>query len=177
MASFSYTYTIANGQSANAVVVMKNYNDAKDFLQANAIPAADYPSSNGCIIYHNGTQTIPNNSATALSWTNVIADGTGIWQGAGNPTDFKTTTAGWYAIYCEIFSSTFGAVFAIDLVDITAALSHTMSGGFNSTGWTTATTVIKMAASSTFRVRVHQTSGASVNITGPPLLIFQRIGY
>lgn len=100
MATFTYTYTIANGQKADATPVQQNLNDVRTFMLGSCWHT---DGTNGfqqtCIMAQNQKQVMTGATLNTYAWWDTVTlNANNIWQGSLNPGQFKCQSAGFYAI-------------------------------------------------------------------------------
>lgn len=100
MATFNYTYTIANGQKADATPVQQNLNDARTFM-LNSCWHTDGVNgfSQNCVVFQNTEMLVPANAGTTFMFDGAAQNAFSIWSGTSFPYRFTCNSTGYYAIH------------------------------------------------------------------------------
>lgn len=105
MATFAYTYTIANGQKADATPVQQNLNDARTFM-LNSCWHSDGTNgfSRSAIISQNTKSPLrTQNVQYDISFDSVVANAWSMWSSTA-PTLFTCQSTGFYSIDLQIYT-------------------------------------------------------------------------
>ena len=156
---------------------------ANDAVRQAYVDASSTPAREGARVYKSGSQSIPNNTHTILSFDQERWDTDTIHDNAVNNSRLTAKTAGLYLINAQVGFGTNvvgyrGISFFIDNVDVPIRVFQNP----NATDWHAmqATTLWEMAVNSYAEVAAYQSSGGPLDVINSPQAVtefmMQRIG-
>lgn len=170
MATFAYSFTFANASTADGGNIQTDMNDLRTFLLNNVAHSdgANYPTSLGtfgCRARRVANQSIPNNSATAISWDTIDSDLQTMISGA----TVTVKSAGWYmfSAYQSLPLTTTTPVFLKWHFTLGPTLMPLIIDNEDSSSRdlrVVATCIHKCALNETIQAQILQTTGVAQNI-------------